>query len=103
MTSRSRDRFWTLAALALLLAAPPWMGTVVFGAAIGVVALRTVRLLANARPSRSRPAPDEIPLGVGRSGRQVVVRERELSAHGLILGASGSGKTTTLMTRIRTL
>ena len=37
-------------------------------------------------------------LGADRSGRQVVIREDDLAAHGLILGASGAGKTTTLLT-----
>ncbi len=37
-------------------------------------------------------------LGVDRRGRLVRLGDAELSAHGLILGASGAGKTTTLLT-----
>lgn len=43
-------------------------------------------------------APGAIVLGVEPSGRHVLLGERELSAHGLILGASGAGKSTTLLT-----
>jgi conjugal transfer pilus assembly protein TraD len=38
-----------------------------------------------------------IVLGTDRSGRPVSVDDRQLSAHGLILGASGAGKSTTLL------
>jgi hypothetical protein len=38
-----------------------------------------------------------VELGVDAQGRPVAVTEQELAAHGLILGASGSGKTTTLL------
>jgi conjugal transfer pilus assembly protein TraD len=54
-----------------------------------------VRHRAAARPKLPENA---ISLGAERSGRTVIVTERELSGHGLILGASGAGKTTTLLT-----
>ena len=37
-------------------------------------------------------------LGVDGRGRAVTLDDRQLSAHGLILGASGAGKSTTLLT-----
>ena len=36
-------------------------------------------------------------LGVDKSGRALTVEDRELAAHALILGASGAGKSTTLL------
>jgi len=42
-------------------------------------------------------AADAITIGHNPAGQAVVVREQDLRAHGLILGASGSGKTTTLL------
>jgi type IV secretory pathway TraG/TraD family ATPase VirD4 len=41
--------------------------------------------------------PRGVTLGHDPSGRAVILGERELSAHGLILGASGAGKSTTLL------
>jgi conjugal transfer pilus assembly protein TraD len=48
---------------------------------------------------RERAAPAEgVRLGVEqRTGRSVVLTDRQLSAHGLIVGASGAGKSTTLL------
>ena len=42
--------------------------------------------------------PDGVPLGVDGDGRPVVLSDRQLSAHALIVGASGAGKSTTLLT-----
>ena len=42
-------------------------------------------------------AADGVALGVDADGRQVVLSDQQLSAHGLILGASGAGKSTTLL------
>jgi hypothetical protein len=38
-----------------------------------------------------------VPLGMDEQGRVVELDERQLAAHGLILGASGAGKSTTLL------
>jgi type IV secretory pathway TraG/TraD family ATPase VirD4 len=46
-------------------------------------------------------APDPIPLGAGMDGRPVTLTEQQLAAHALILGASGAGKTTTLLAVLR--
>jgi conjugal transfer pilus assembly protein TraD len=45
----------------------------------------------------ARRGPGGLTLGHDPSGREVVLGERQLSAHGLILGASGAGKSTTLL------
>jgi conjugal transfer pilus assembly protein TraD len=68
----------------------------VLGAMLAVSAIRGVRLVAGLRAARRRDG--EIVLGVDGRGRPVVLAEDELSAHGLIVGASGAGKTTTLLT-----
>jgi type IV secretory pathway TraG/TraD family ATPase VirD4 len=41
--------------------------------------------------------PDLVTLGTGRDGDPVVVNDAQLSAHGLLVGATGSGKTTSLL------
>jgi conjugal transfer pilus assembly protein TraD len=66
------------------------------GAMLAFGAVRGARRLAGLRPQRRREG--EIALGVDERGRSVVLAEDELSAHGLIVGASGAGKTTTLLT-----
>jgi conjugal transfer pilus assembly protein TraD len=77
-----------------LLAAPAWVTTAVLGAAALGFAARGLRGVAG----RQRDPGREIVLGTDRRGRRVSLGDRELSAHGLILGASGSGKTTALLT-----
>ncbi|HTX29865.1 MAG TPA: helicase HerA-like domain-containing protein [Solirubrobacteraceae bacterium] len=82
----------------VLLAAPAWVTTAVLGAAAVAAAVRGLRGLA-ARERSRRPVPgQEVLLGTAGGGRRISLDERELSAHGLILGASGSGKTTALLT-----
>jgi conjugal transfer pilus assembly protein TraD len=50
------------------------------------------------RLAASAPAPDDgVILGIDGRGEQVVLTDRQLSAHGLILGATGAGKSTTLL------
>ena len=71
-------------------------------AVLGALALGRVTGAARRRRARTRaPLPDPahtvVELGVDASGQPVVVTDQELAAHGLIVGASGSGKTTTLL------
>ena len=47
--------------------------------------------------SAGRASAEEIPLGVDARGAAVMLSDGQLSAHGLILGASGAGKSTTLL------
>lgn len=44
------------------------------------------------------PPPDAIQLGHNLQAQPVALSQSQLAAHGLILGATGSGKTTTLLT-----
>jgi conjugal transfer pilus assembly protein TraD len=83
--------------LIALLAAPAWVTTAVLGAGAVMLVAGGVRRRSGQRRSISSSG-EPIRLGSEPSGRSVRVAERELSAHGLILGASGSGKTTALLT-----
>jgi type IV secretory pathway TraG/TraD family ATPase VirD4 len=94
---RQRLRYLGLAAFLALLAAPAWVATLAIGVALGLSAFRLGRFLAGELRRRT-PAPAGIELGRDSRGRPVAITERDLSAHALILGASGSGKTTALVT-----
>jgi len=97
----SRRPALMLIAFAVAMAAPvPWLVPVLIGAGLALTALRFGRW-ALARPDRGpragQAAEAAVVLGRDPHGRQVTVSDRELSAHGLILGASGAGKTTSLL------
>jgi hypothetical protein len=91
-------RYWLLVAFVALLAAPSWVTSVVIGLSVARMATAAACWVLRRRPGRGKPVADGIPLGVDRAGRTVAINERELSGHGLVLGASGAGKTTTLLT-----
>lgn len=97
MSSRHRTPILLLIGFAILMAAPSWTMPLVAAAALAVMAARAVvglRARAAVGPATDRGA---IPLGSDQNGRAVEIDAAELSAHGLILGASGTGKTTTLL------
>jgi len=101
MTRRPHPRQWLPLAFVALLAAPaPWGMALIVAAALLATAYRLGRLgrRLSVRGARSGAARgDASLLGVDQRGRTVVLSDRELSAHGLILGASGAGKSTTLL------
>lgn len=97
MSSLPRSRYLALAAFVVLLAAPAWLATAMIAVAVATGAFRFGRFMGRRAGRHALPA-DAIVLGRDRHGRTVAVTERDLSAHGLILGASGSGKTTALLT-----
>jgi conjugal transfer pilus assembly protein TraD len=71
--------------------------------ALAALAVRVTWTVVSRRRVRPRgrgpaPGPDAILLGSERSGRPVSLGDHELSAHGLIVGASGAGKSTTMLT-----
>ncbi|HTX09484.1 MAG TPA: helicase HerA-like domain-containing protein [Solirubrobacteraceae bacterium] len=91
----------TLAAFVTLLLLPAPVATLLAGAMLAVAAVRAARFAARlvAPRLRTRGGPQgDIVLGVDKSGRPLRLGSDELSAHGLIVGASGAGKTTTLLT-----
>ncbi len=86
-----------LALAASVLALPPW-ATALAASAIGALALRDLRARVIGRRTSDAPsAHPAVALGSDRDGRPVLLTDHQLSAHGLILGASGAGKTTTLL------
>jgi len=98
LTTRQLRRYLALAAFVLLLAAPGWVTPAMAALAVAITGVRVGRALAR-RLRAGRPAPrDAILLGHDASGRPVQLSEHRLAAHGLIFGASGSGKTTALRT-----
>jgi conjugal transfer pilus assembly protein TraD len=93
-----KSPYWMVAALAAVLAAPvSWAPAALVGVALVVSGIRVAHSIGRRRSARGGPA-DGIVLGSDAGGGQVSIVEQELAAHGLILGASGAGKTTTLLT-----
>jgi conjugal transfer pilus assembly protein TraD len=91
---RTRRPWWTLVALgALLLLPAPWFGLAI----AGLMGAGAVRWLAARRNQAQREGNDGVSLGRDRAGRMVVLEDGQLAAHGVILGASGAGKSTTLL------
>ncbi len=90
-----------LLALFVMLAMAPSGWVVPILAAMA--AWSAARVFAPAHPvrlstsSREQPRGTVVRLGLDSSGEEVQLGERELSAHGLILGASGAGKSTSLL------
>lgn len=75
----------------------PWLAL-----ALGAIVIAGVVRLARAARSAGRvraaqSGPGTIALGRAREGTPVALHEHQLAAHGLILGASGAGKSTTLL------
>jgi hypothetical protein len=90
-----------VAALAAIVLVPAAI-SVPLVAVLGALAMRRVagavgRQRARTRAPQPDPAHTVVDLGVDPSGQRVVVTDEELAAHALILGASGSGKTTTML------
>ncbi len=92
---------WTLAVLVALLIVPAAAANVALAATLGIAAtLWVARRVAAARSAvrlTGGAAESGVRLGTDTGGRAVILAEGQLSAHGLILGASGAGKSTTLL------
>jgi len=91
--------YLVLAALVVLLLTPTAIGAVALAAAaLGTAVFRRAR----GRGARAAPAPDPgsaMLLGTTTADRRPFhLSDRQLSAHTLILGASGAGKSNTLLT-----
>ena len=102
ISRRNRRNLMLLAALGAIVLMPPPFNFAVVGLLLGAGMLRIAGgggrfqglLGARARPALPSGA---VELGVSADGSAVTVSDEELAAHGLILGASGSGKSTTLV------
>jgi len=95
-----RVPYWTLPAFAVLVSLPlHWAIAVIAGASVAKAAATAARASARRRSGRqARPAVGEtVSLGTDDHGREVLLSDRQLAAHGLIVGASGAGKSTTLL------
>jgi conjugal transfer pilus assembly protein TraD len=106
MSARPHHGRWppllVLAAFVLLLVAPTPLAVAGLGAAVvGPVLFRLARERARGRSAPDLgAAPDRgvaTRLGKTDDGRPFYLTDHQLSAHTLILGASGAGKTTTLL------
>ncbi len=98
MSDQPWRRYWVVPAfVGLLLAPAPWAAALVVAAAVGVTALRIARAARARRADASARRDAAVTLGHDPRGRSVALSDHELSAHGLILGASGAGKSTTLL------
>jgi conjugal transfer pilus assembly protein TraD len=97
VSAPARHRYWLLPAfIGLLLAPAPWGAIVAVGAGVAATLWRAGRAVAGRRAD-ALARRHAVALGTDPSGQQVLLTDRELSAHGLILGASGAGKSTTLL------
>jgi conjugal transfer pilus assembly protein TraD len=96
-SSRWRPYLLLAAFVAAALAPVPWLIRLVGVAGVLALALRAGRLVGARRAVDLTGPGQALVLGSDRRGREVSIGEHELSAHGLILGASGTGKTTTLL------
>ncbi len=96
--SRRRSYLLLLGFVAFMLTpaslAPAWLAGGVLALVIG--ALRAGRR-RSVRRAAAAGASDATVLGSNREGRKVLLHDGQLTAHGLILGASGAGKSTTLL------
>ncbi len=98
--SPRRPPYWTLPAFAILMSVP--FSWAIAALAAGVAArfvLGAARAAAQRRVRRAElaAAGPGVTLGVDERGHVVHVSDRQLAAHGLIVGASGAGKSTTLL------
>ncbi len=98
MSVGGRRPYWMVGAFVALMLAPQGVALPALSAvAAATVLFRAGRALARRRARVGRAAAGTVVLGTDRAGREVALTDDQLSAHGLILGASGSGKSTTLL------
>jgi conjugal transfer pilus assembly protein TraD len=98
---RPRSLLWPAIGFVVLMTTPPVVAVMLMGAAL--LARGTWRAVQHVRArdaeiaARAAAGP-VITIGHDTDGRPVQIPERTLAAHGLILGATGAGKSTTLLT-----
>jgi conjugal transfer pilus assembly protein TraD len=98
--SSSVRRYLSLALfLAVMMSPSAWVAAGLLaagGALVAVPALRALRARRSAR-GREQPAGRSVMLGVDPARRPVTLSDGQLAAHTLIVGASGAGKSTTML------
>ncbi len=96
---RPRSLLWPAIAFVALMTMPAWVGLVVAAAVLTArFALRDIRHVRARDIEIAERAAGALQIGSDGHGRAVLVPEQTLAAHGLILGATGAGKSTTLLT-----
>ncbi len=98
--SSHRPRYWLLLVFAGLLLSPPaWGAVAIVVAGLAAIVVPGARGLASRSRRALEPEPAGIAtvLGADANGNRVTLSDRQLSAHTLILGASGAGKSTTML------
>jgi conjugal transfer pilus assembly protein TraD len=97
-TARAARVLALLVCVVLLSSPPAWVAIGLGAAAISAMFALEIRGAIGRARSRRRVDPSAaISLGADGEGRKVLLSDRQLSAHALILGASGAGKSTTLL------
>jgi len=90
---------WPAVAFVALMTMPAWVGLPVAAAVVTArFALRDIRHVRARDAEIAERAAGAVQIGSDHRGRAVLVPEQTLAAHGLILGATGAGKSTTLLT-----
>jgi type IV secretory pathway TraG/TraD family ATPase VirD4 len=101
---RPRNLAWPAVAFVVLMTMPAAVALALLGATMlargAWRAVQHVRARDREIAARAELGPT-ITIGRDSSGQAVVIPERTLAAHGLILGATGAGKSTTLLTLLR--
>jgi conjugal transfer pilus assembly protein TraD len=98
---RPRGLLWPACGFVALMLAPAWVAAVVVVTALSarLIAREIAHVRARDAEIEARAAAGPAaPIGVDSAGRAVLVSDQALAAHGLILGATGAGKSTTLLT-----
>jgi type IV secretory pathway TraG/TraD family ATPase VirD4 len=99
-SAKDLDHIVTMGAVAVILLAllwiPTWAAYVAFGGALAFRFTRSINRQSSHQRELTIP-PDALLLGEDRDHKPVVLADNQLAAHGLIVGATRSGKSTTLL------
>jgi conjugal transfer pilus assembly protein TraD len=91
-------RWLAAVAAALVMVSPPsWVIAVTATVATTIVLAQASARISRRRDAGRDPPGGAVALGTTAGGGRVVLTDQQLSAHALILGATGAGKSTTLL------
>ena len=95
----NRPPYWTILAFAVLMSVPfGWAAPALVAVIVTQIALAIARARRRRHAQRATAGHQGLILGTDERGKPVHLADRQLAAHGLIVGASGAGKSTTLLT-----